>query len=376
MHATPLIQSLTRLLGIPASRCDLLAVKHGNLDLGAVTAEKWHFQAEPGSIIPCTLYRPRRTTGRLPGIVLTCGHGSSKSVVHMTYVARVYAHAGVACLLADPLGEEERHDNGAMRSRAHDAPDAAYRCELAGRPVMGKFVFDAMRALDFLETLDWIDPTRLGVSGNSLGGAVAGWLFALDPRLRMTIVSGWAFSDFLCRYGKHCTRVPNHKLRAVCTWPEFLALGARQGGLLVLNGDTDAIIDSDGSGTVWRDTIAHLTEIDPDATHLRTWFFPGGGHRPYHGSRQALLYIHEQLGTPALTRDAIMALPELNYGQWCDRHGIQLEPLYGTDRHYRGAMLPDFGLTPIPREELTVFTPDESNRQDISLAAWLKQIES
>lgn len=58
------------------------------------------------------------------------------------------------------------------------------------------------------------------------GGAIAGWLFALEPRLRMTIVSGWGFSDLLCRTAKHCTRVPNLKLRAICEWEEFLQLGA------------------------------------------------------------------------------------------------------------------------------------------------------
>lgn len=374
MDPETLRHTLSRLLGIPRARGGLAPEPRGELALGDVVAEKWLFRAEPGSRIPLTLYRPGRIAGRIPAIVMTCGHGSSKSVPHMTCVARAYARAGVACLLADPLGEEERHAAGGMGTRAHDAPDVAYRAELAGRPVMGKFVFDAMRALDFLESLDWVDASRLGVAGNSLGGAVAGWLFALEPRLRMAIVSGWAFSDELCRYGKHCTRVPNLKLRAVCAWTDYLALGADHAALLVTNGNADPIIDKDLSGTVWRDTVAHLKALDPAGSRLQTWFCPGGGHRPYHGYRRALRFIREQLGTPALSAAALEALPEFHYGQWCDRHGVTLEKLYGTELHYRGAVLPDFGFEPIPRERLAVLTPAELGGPDFTIEGWLETL--
>lgn len=311
-------------------------------------------------------------SGPVPAIVMTCGHGDSKSVPHITCVARTYAQAGVACLLADPLGEEERHQEGALGTRAHDDPDVADRCELAGRSVMGKFVFDAMRCFDFLEALDWVDTDRLGVAGKSLGGAVAGRLFALEPRLRLTIVSGWAFSDFLrLRHGKHCTRVPNQKVRAVCGWDEFLRLGAAHSSLLVLSGDADVVVDGDRSATVWRDTAAHLATLDPSGGCLQTWFCSGGGHRPYHGNKRALRLIHEHLGTPLLTADQIAALPELHYGTWCDRHGVELEPLYGTELHYRGAMLPDSVLEPIAPGLLAVLTRHELGTEDLTIDGWL-----
>ena len=364
---------LNRLLGIPGQRCDLAPEHRGELDLGEVIVEKRLFTAEPGSRIPLNLYRPRNIQKPIPAIVMTCGHGGSKSVSHMNYVARTYARAGVACLLADPLGEEERHHGGGIGTRAHDAPDVAYRTELAGRSVMGKFVFDAMRGLDFLETLEWVDSERLGVAGNSLGGAVAGWVFTLEPRVRLTIVSGWAFSDFLSdAYGKFCTRVPYRKLRAVCEWNDFLRLGAEHSALLVMNGDADVIIDKNGDGTVWEDTVTHLAALDPSGEHLQTWFCPGGGHRAYHGTKRALQFIHDKLGTPLMTADEIAALPELHYGTWCDDNGVELESLYGTELHYRGAVLPDLGLRPIPRERLAVFTPEEIGSADFTIDGWLE----
>lgn len=170
---------------------------------------------------------------------------------------------------------------------------------------------------------------------------------------------------------KHCTRVPNHKLRAVCTWPEFLALAPPRNALLVMNGDADVVIDKDQTGEPWSDTRAHLKAVDPTGARLQTWMCPGGGHRPYHGTVRALQFIHERLGTPALSAAGIAALPELHYGDWCDRHGVQLERLYGTSLHYRGAVLPDFGFAPIPRERLAVLRPSEHGAPDLTIEGWL-----
>lgn len=359
-------------LGLPGTRVALAPEKRGEVDLGdGVVVEKWLYTAEPGSRIPANLYRPRDIQGRIPAIVMTCGHGDSKSLGHMQYVARTYARAGVACLMADPLGEEERHFQGQLGTREHDDAGVDARAWAIGRPVMGKLVFDAMRGLDLLESLDWIDPARLGAAGNSLGGAVAAWLFGLEPRLRLTIVSGWGFSDFLLSTGKSCTNLPFQKLREACDWPDFLRLGAGQGALLVMNGDADPVIDRDGSGVVWKDTVAHLQAADPAGRRLQAWWCSGGGHRPYQGGRRALEFIHEHAGTPGLTAGMIAALPELHYGTWCDRYGVELEPLYGVELHYRGVMLLDFGFQPIPRAELAVLRPEETGTAEFTTEGWL-----
>lgn len=74
-----------------------------------------------------------------------------------------------------------------------------------------------------------------------------------------------------------------------------------------------------------------------------------------------------------MTEAAIAALAELNYGEWCDQHGVELEALYGTILHYSGTVLPDLGLQPIPRERLTVLTPAEIGSHDFTIEGWLEQ---
>ncbi len=331
---------LHTLLGIPTERCDLAPESRGQIERNGIIIEKWIWTSEPGSRVPAILYRPKNPPSQMPAIVITCGHGGSKSQWQYVYVPLIYAHLGLACLVLDPIGEEERHITGGMGTRAH------------------------------------IDPNRIGVAGNSLGGAKATWMLALDPRLKLALVSGWAICDYMTITGKFCTRVPNQRLREICTWPQFLALAAPHCAVCILNGDADVIIDGKGDGTAWRGTkevIAQTTSQFPP-NHLNCWFEPNGGHRPYHGYKIALEWIHHHLGTPGWTLDQIRALPTLNSGVWCDQHNIVLEKLYGTERHQRGATLPDLNLHPIPRNELACLTPDELGDPQYTIEGWLKDI--
>jgi poly(3-hydroxybutyrate) depolymerase len=344
--------------------------------------EKWIWTSEKGSRVPSVLYRPALVEGKIPAIVMTCGHGGSKSHWQYTYVTQLYARLGVACLVLDPIGEEERHSAGQMGTRAHDPEHVHCTADAQGRLIMGKLVFDTMRGVDFLESLPWVDSDRMGVAGLSLGGAKAGWMLALDPRLKMALVAGWAFGDILLEYGKFCTRVPNQRLRALCEWTDYLALAAPHCAVLVLNGDADVIIDCDGDGVVWRgtqrvvDEVAKVYATRGGAGKIDCFFEVGGGHRPYHGYKVALEWIHLHLGTPGWTRQQVRALPEINAGQWCDEQGVEIEAFYGTLLNDRGATMVDLGLKAIGRKELACLDKNEIGAKQYTLEGWLEMVGS
>jgi dienelactone hydrolase len=50
------------------------------------------------------------------------------------------------------------------------------------------------RVVDFLQSLPFVDPTRIGYYGMSYGGYAAAWMVPLEPRLRFTIISAY-FND-------------------------------------------------------------------------------------------------------------------------------------------------------------------------------------
>ena len=59
-----------------------------------------------------------------------------------------------------------------------------------GRSWQNKIVTDGLRAVDLLQSLDFVDPHRIGVVGHSLGGHVALATMAYDTRVKAGIVSG------------------------------------------------------------------------------------------------------------------------------------------------------------------------------------------
>lgn len=373
---------LAEMLGIPDRRISLEPDARGQFESDGVIVEKWVLAAEPGSRIPAVLYRPQRAPAeRMPAVVLTYGHGGSKSHPAYNYLGQAFAKLNIVCLAIDPIGEEERHQELRRGTRAHD-PEAVHQAAWnAHRPIMGKLVFDTMRGVDFLLTRDDVDPDRIGVAGNSLGGATAGWMAVLDTRLNFAIVSGWAFGPAVEKWGKFCTRVPNEQMRRMLQWHEYLGLAAPHCSVLVTNGDSDVIIDREGTGEAWRDTDAAVAQAEEIYAALgapggiKTWYEKGGGHRPYPAHPEVLAWTVSRLNPPDWAASDVRALPEINFGEWTESNGIVLERLYGTELHLKGATVCGLDITYIAPEQLRVLTAAESGAPEFTLAGWLQQIQ-
>ncbi len=372
---------LRKMLGIPKNRGPLNAEKRGQFEWDGIVVEKWVFTSEAGSRVPAVLYRPRNQPAKMPAIVLTNGHGGSKSQWYYNFSGQLYARMGLAALAIDPMGEEERHKDGKLGTRAHDHKSVSDRADKAGRLVMGKMLFDTMRGIDFLMERDDIDHDKVGVAGNSLCGAKAGWLAVVEPRIKMSIVSGWAFQNINMRT-RYCTSLPNQRMREILTWTEYLALAAPDCAVKIMNGDADWVIDKEDDKSAWKGMDKSVTRAAGIYEQLgapekiETWYEAEGGHRPYIAYKEALEWIHKHLGVPAMTLEQIRALPTMNSGDYCDKNGIELESHYGTVLHSRGATLPDIGIRRTPREKLTCLKPGELGSDDFTVEGWLKQIEA
>ena len=65
---------------------------------------------------------------------------------------------------------------------------------------MTKMIWDGIRAVDYLCSLDFVDRTRIGCIGHSLGGKEALFLAAFDPRIKVAVSSeggiGQSFSNW------------------------------------------------------------------------------------------------------------------------------------------------------------------------------------
>ena len=69
-----------------------------------------------------------------------------------------------------------------------------------GSTGLGKWVADARQVVNFIETLPDADSSRVGIMGHSLGGKMALYASAFEPRIRVTVSSelgvGFKFSNY------------------------------------------------------------------------------------------------------------------------------------------------------------------------------------
>ena len=139
-------------------------------------------------------------------------------------------------------------------------------------------VWDSMRAIDYLQTLDEVDPGRIGVTGNSGGGLNTLFTAALDPSRRGAVVVGFTFefNNWLKYAGAHCTCTHLPGLFRGMEWFEIAGLIAPR-SLLMLHGTDDHIFPISGARRAGRNTELVFARIDQGG-HARFRELPGQPH--------------------------------------------------------------------------------------------------
>ena len=107
--------------------------------------------------------------------------------------------------------------------------------EWPGLTGMGKMVFDAMRCVDFLETLNFVDALRIGCIGFSLGAKEVLYALAFEPRYKCGVfneggiglrMSNWTDPWYLTASMKdHIPAMEHHQVMALCAPRPLLILG-------------------------------------------------------------------------------------------------------------------------------------------------------
>jgi acetyl esterase/lipase len=168
-------------------RTDLKAVVTGKVEAEHFTVEKLHFQSRPGLYVTANLYVPKHAPLPAPAVLYVCGHANTV-VDKVSYGSKVnyqhhpawFAEHGYVCLILDTLqyGEIEGIHHGTHPRLKLNW----WWWHTVGYSPAAVECWNAMRALDYLQTRKEVDPKRLGVTGRSGGGAYSWWLAAADDR--------------------------------------------------------------------------------------------------------------------------------------------------------------------------------------------------
>jgi len=163
-------------------------VRHSLRAHDGYTVENVAIETLPGFYCTGNLYRPEHSERPGPGIL--CPHGHFKPLgrfrpdqqIRCAHLARM----GATVFSYSMVGWQD------SQQTTHDDP-----------LVLALQTWNSLKALDFLSSLDGVDPQRIGMTGASGGGTQTLYLALLDDRVRasapVVILYPWSAPEGCCR---------------------------------------------------------------------------------------------------------------------------------------------------------------------------------
>jgi dienelactone hydrolase len=261
---------LTDLLGgFPGERSPLRPLTLESRSFPAYRREKIVFDSRPGVSVLAYVLTPLR--GRTPAPTMICvpGHGrgvddivgiddrgrdrTDRSGYQHDFAIQVI-EAGMAAVAIEPMGFGCRRDPlNAQRGLAQKGCEPiAGGALMLGQTMIGWRIWDVMRAIDYVASRPDLDASRVGCVGISGGGTATLFAAALEPRLRVAMVSGYlnTFRDSIGSLA-HC--VDNY-VPGILNWAEMHDIAGliAPRPLFVESGDADPIFPVQASVASFR----------------------------------------------------------------------------------------------------------------------------
>ena len=162
-------------------RLPLQAIIHSRREHGSYSVENVALETMPGFYCTGNLYRPLKRQQSGPAIL--CPHGHFKPLGRMRDEQQMrcaqFARMGATVFSYSMVGWQD------SLQTTHDDP-----------LVLALQTWNSLRAVDFVASLDGVDPQRIGVTGASGGGTQTFFLALVDDRIKVSapvvIVYPWA----------------------------------------------------------------------------------------------------------------------------------------------------------------------------------------
>ena len=169
------------------SRALTQSMPAGNLESRLVVPEKVRYASTDGYQIDGYLYRPQglRPGERAPGIMWI--HGGPTGQYHDTFQQDVqyFAQRGYAVLLPNIRGS-----SGYGKSFEDGNNGCWGHCDLE----------DVVAGADYLKTLPYVNPDKIGITGTSYGGIMSMYAVAFAPDVFQASIPGSGYSDWVHFY--------------------------------------------------------------------------------------------------------------------------------------------------------------------------------
>ena len=284
-------QQMHEMLGLDPmpARTPLKAVVTGKIQHKDFEVWKVHYQSMPRLYVTGNLYVPKGLAKPAPTILYVCGHGGVKkdgisygNKVHYQHHGIWFARNGYVCLVIDTLqlGEIEGIHHGTYNHNMWWWNSRGYSSAAVE-------AWNCIRGLDYLETLDFVDKERFGVTGRSGGGAYSWWISVLDERIKVSCpVAGIAdLQNHVYAGFPNSGRLAHGTVEGHCDcmfhvntyrwdFAQVAALVAPR-PLMILNTDDDRIFPLDGVNRIFNQ-VRHIYDLNGERKKLGLVITPGG----------------------------------------------------------------------------------------------------
>jgi len=161
--------------------------------------EKIIYEPVPGFYETGCLYIPDKINGKAPAILNVFGHdqASFREEYYQVIITNL-VKKGMIVFAIDPLGQGEHvqyYDPKINFSAiGYSVIEHSYMgnvCFISGSSSAKYFIWDGIRAIDYLLTRKEVDPENIGVTGFSGGGTVSAYLGAYDDRVEVAVPCSW-----------------------------------------------------------------------------------------------------------------------------------------------------------------------------------------
>jgi cephalosporin-C deacetylase-like acetyl esterase len=185
-------KKVRRIFGPLPNRTPLNPRTTGVLERDGYRIEKVIFESRPGFPVTANLYLPDERRLPAPCVLAPCGHSlNGKAEEKYQSFCLGLVKKGYVVLIYDPVSQGERlqYPDGKGGSRygvgVGEHIHAGNQQLLIGEFIGTWRVWDGIRALDYLLSRPEVDPTHIGLTGNSGGGTLTTLLVANDDRFTM-----------------------------------------------------------------------------------------------------------------------------------------------------------------------------------------------
>lgn len=294
----------------------LNAVVHGRVEGDDYTVDRVFFESLPGHFVTGSLYLPKKRPAKMPAILCPHGHwpdgrfmdrgvgtAATKKEIEtgaeeLECAARSplqarcvqLARMGCAAFLYDMLGYADSMQFTEHRHGAAQTGFLSPGADLRLQTYFGLQTWNGLRALDFLLTLEGVDPQRIGCTGASGGGTQTMMIAGLDPRVSA------AFPCVMVSTSMQggCTCENSHHLRVGQGNIDIAALVAPRPLGLTAADDWTKELETKGLPEL-KDLYAKLGVPDRLTAHLATQF-PHNYNLPSRKAMYAFYNKHFGLG--------------------------------------------------------------------------------